>query len=433
MHEVISVQIGQCGNQLGNEFWRKIAAEHHISEEGFSSVPMADRRDRFFYQTDDGRFVPRAMLIDLEPRVVSQCLPFFNSDNVFLSNEGGGAGNNWAHGYYVARKVREGISDMMQREAEACDSLESVYMMHSTAGGTGSGFGSFLLAELRDLFPKKIVSAYSILPANEESSDVVVQPYNSVLTLHHLHSHCDSVTLMDNYALGCIAMDSVRVRSPSFNIINSLAASVVSFSNATIRFPGHIFCDSRSILNCTVPVPGFNFLIPSFTPFNPEELKRVVRKITTSDVMRRLLLPKTRLATYDSSSLHSSISLFNILEGVESTAEVSRTAELLLNKGHASFVPWMPPFYQVAISKKPPAFPRVTGLALNNTTGVASLLKKISQQFDLLRGRNAFIEIYKKFDTDLGIFDECRETVQRIADSYEECELKEPLPRVENE
>lgn len=194
MHEVITLQVGQCGNQVGNEFWKKIANEHSIDYNGLQKFEMTDRKDRFFYQTDDGRYIPRAVLIDLEPRVINQCLPFFNTDNIFISNEGGGAGNNWAHGYYVANMVKENVCDIIQREAEACDSLGALYLMHSIAGGTGSGFGSFLLGKLKDQFPKKIISSYSILPTNEESSDVVVQPYNSVLALSHLQQFCDSIT-----------------------------------------------------------------------------------------------------------------------------------------------------------------------------------------------------------------------------------------------
>ena len=49
-------------------------------------------------------------------------------------------------------------------------------LLHSIAGGTGSGLGSFLLERLNDRFPKKLIQTYSVFP---ESSDVVVQPYNS--------------------------------------------------------------------------------------------------------------------------------------------------------------------------------------------------------------------------------------------------------------
>lgn len=66
-------------------------------------------------------------------------------------------------------------------------------LSHSIAGGTGSGLGSFLLERLGDRFPKKLVQTYSVFPNQQDHSDVVVQPYNSVLTLKRLTLNADCV------------------------------------------------------------------------------------------------------------------------------------------------------------------------------------------------------------------------------------------------
>jgi tubulin gamma len=68
-------------------------------------------------------------------------------------------------------------------------------MLHSIAGGTGSGLGSYLLEALNDRYPKKLIQTYSVFPNNIETSDVVVQPYNSVLSLKRLTENADSVVL----------------------------------------------------------------------------------------------------------------------------------------------------------------------------------------------------------------------------------------------
>ena len=81
----------------------------------------------------------------------------YNPENIFVSQEGGGAGNNWASGYCEAEKLQDEIFEMIDREADGSDSLEGFVLIHSIAGGTGSGFGSFLLERLNDRFPKKII------------------------------------------------------------------------------------------------------------------------------------------------------------------------------------------------------------------------------------------------------------------------------------
>jgi len=42
-------------------------------------------------------------------------------------------------------------------------------------------------------FPKKLIQTYSVFPNQEEMSDVVVQPYNSLLTLKRLTQNADCV------------------------------------------------------------------------------------------------------------------------------------------------------------------------------------------------------------------------------------------------
>lgn len=65
-------------------------------------------------------------------------------------------------------------------------------LLHSIAGGTGSGMGSYLLERLNDRFPKKLIQTYSIFP-EQESSDVIVHPYNSLLSMRRLTQNADSV------------------------------------------------------------------------------------------------------------------------------------------------------------------------------------------------------------------------------------------------
>ncbi|XP_039112709.1 splicing factor 3A subunit 2 isoform X2 [Hyaena hyaena] len=130
--EIITLQLGQCGNQIGFEFWKQLCAEHGISPEGIVeefATEGTDRKDVFFYQADDEHYIPRAVLLDLEPRVIHSILnsPYaklYNPENIYLSEHGGGAGNNWASGFSQGEKIHEDIFDIIDREADGSDSLE---------------------------------------------------------------------------------------------------------------------------------------------------------------------------------------------------------------------------------------------------------------------------------------------------------------------
>ena len=301
--EIITLQVGQCGNQVGTEFWKQLCLEHGISPEGLlepTTVPSNDRKDVFFYQADDEHYIPRALLLDLEPRVInsiqnSSHRHLYNHENIYISPEGGGAGNNWASGYMQGEKVSEEIIDMIDREADGSDSLEGFVLCHSIAGGTGSGMGSFLLEALNDRYGKKLVQTYSVFPNQNEMSDVVVQPYNSVLTLKRLSQNCDAVVVLDNTALNRIAVDRLHLDSPTFAEVNSLVSTVMAASTTTLRYPGYMNNDLVGVIASLIPTPRCNFLMTGYTPLTPPKAADVsvgVRKTSVLDVMRRLLQAK---------------------------------------------------------------------------------------------------------------------------------------------
>ena len=67
---VISVILSGCA--VGSVYWQRLCAEHGINNEGILedwATEGGDRKDVFFYQADDEHYIPRAILVDLEPRV----------------------------------------------------------------------------------------------------------------------------------------------------------------------------------------------------------------------------------------------------------------------------------------------------------------------------------------------------------------------------
>ncbi|KAF6208390.1 hypothetical protein GE061_016844 [Apolygus lucorum] len=432
--EIITLQLGQCGNQVGFEFWKKLCAEHAISSEGILE-PFAtegtDRKDVFFYQADDEHYIPRAVLLDLEPRVIqsiknSQYAKLYNPENIYLSKDGGGAGNNWASGYSQGETLQEEIFDIIEREAENSDSLEGFVMCHSIAGGTGSGMGSYLLDRLADKFPKKIIQTYSVFPNQDEISDVVVQPYNSVLTLKRLTKSADCVVVLDNTALNRIATDRLHIQQPTFTQINSLVSTIMSVSTATLRYPSYMNNDLVGLIAPLVPTPRLHFLMTGYTPLTGDHEEASVRKTSVLDVMRRLLQPKNMMVSTDPdrSGNHCYISILNIIQGEVDVTQVHKSLQRIRERKMVSFIPWGPASIQVALSRKSPyvhTAHRVSGLMLANHTNIVSLFNQVLNQYDKLRKREAFLEQFRKqamFQNNLEELDISREVIQDLVDEY---------------
>ncbi|SJL04420.1 Tubulin gamma chain [Armillaria ostoyae] len=426
--EIVTVQLGQCGNQMGSVYWQRLCAEHGINKEGILeewATEGGDRKDVFFYQADDEHYIPRAILVDLEPRVINNILasPYanlYNPENIFVSKDGGGAGNNWAQGYAAGERIYEEVMEMIDREAEGSDSLEGFMLMHSIAGGTGSGLGSFLLERLNDKFPKKLIQTYSVFP-NAQEGDVVVQPYNSILTLKRLVNHADSVVVLDNGALARISADRLHVQTPTFDQTNQLVSTVMAASTQTLRYPGYMNNDLVGIIASLIPTPRCHFLMTSYTPFTSDQIDKARKTHPTDDRPGRDAPP---FAAQEPHGLHDSEQDSGDVDPTDVHQSLLRIRERQL----ANFIPWGPASIQVALTRRSPYIQtnhRVSGLMLANHTSIASLFKRMLDQFDRLRKRNAFMEQYKKekmFENGLEEFDDARATCEELLKEYKACE-----------
>jgi tubulin beta len=64
--EIIHIQVGQCGNQIGNAFWHTISEEHGIDGNGAcNGTDLQKERLDVYFNDANSRYVPRAVLVDL--------------------------------------------------------------------------------------------------------------------------------------------------------------------------------------------------------------------------------------------------------------------------------------------------------------------------------------------------------------------------------
>jgi tubulin gamma len=443
--EIITLQVGQCGNQIGMEFWKQLCNEHGIGPEGIvqeHAMYGDDRKDVFFYQADDDHYIPRAILVDLEPRViksiqVSAYSKLYNPENIFVSKEGGGAGNVWAKGYSEGERFQEEIMEMIDREADGSDSLEGFILIHSINGGTGSGFGSFCLEKLNERFPKKLIQTYSVFP-NLPDSDIVVTPYNSILTLKRLILNSDCVIVLDNPALNNIATDRIKINSPTMQQVNSLISTVMSASTTTLRYPGYMNNDLISLIAPLVPTPRCHFLMTGYTPITLDNKVSMIRKTTVLDVMRRLLQSKN-IMVQGGAKKGLYISILNIIQGEVDPTQVHKALQRIRERKLANFIPWGPASIQVALSKKSPYIEtpyKVSGLMLANHTSISILMQGIVDSFNSLYKKKAYLDMFRREDTfkdSLEEFNDAQEVVQKVIEEYNASERNDYLEWGENQ
>ncbi|XP_014712451.1 tubulin delta chain isoform X3 [Equus asinus] len=230
---IVTVQLGQCGNQIGFEVFDALFIDSHcpqrLSSKRENEAYQASCKERFFSEEENGVPIARAVLVDMEPKVINQTLSKaaqsgrwkYGQHSSFCQKQG--SGNNWAYGYSVhGPRHEESIRNLIQKEVEKCDSLSGFFIIMSMAGGTGSGLGAFVTQNLQDQYSNSLKMNQIIWPYG--TGEVIVQNYNSVLTLSHLYRSSDALLVHENDAVHKICAKLMNIKQISFSDINQVLA-----------------------------------------------------------------------------------------------------------------------------------------------------------------------------------------------------------------
>lgn len=113
----------------------------------------------FYSESANGKYVPRANYIDLEPTVLDEIRngPYsqlFHPDQIVSGKED--AANNYARGHYtIGKELIDVVLERIRKQTENCMGLQGFLVFHSFGGGTGSGFSSLLMERLSVEYGKK--------------------------------------------------------------------------------------------------------------------------------------------------------------------------------------------------------------------------------------------------------------------------------------
>ncbi|OXB72211.1 UNVERIFIED_CONTAM: hypothetical protein H355_014952 [Colinus virginianus] len=329
MREIVHIQAGQCGNQIGAKFWEVISDEHGVdpvTSQHVYIVVLADgqlcsakgdcgcaqkwsqnevqpfptgtytgdsdlqleRINVFYNEATGGRFVPRAILMDLEPGTMDSVRagPFgqlFRPDNFVFGQTG--AGNNWAKGHYTeGAELIDSVLDVVRKEAEGCDCLQGFQITHSLGGGTGSGMGTLLISKVREEYPDRIMETFSVFPS-PKVSDTVVEPYNATLSVHQLVENADEVQVIDNEALYDICFRTLKLTTPTYGDLNHLVSAAMSGVTCSLRFPGQLNSDLRKLAVNLIPFPRLHFFLIGYTGEGMDEMEFTEAESNMNDLV----------------------------------------------------------------------------------------------------------------------------------------------------
>jgi len=424
VREILHIQVGQCGNQIGNRFWQTLIAEHNLDGTGKYTGDNAgidlDKVDVYMRSAGE-RYVPRACLVDLEPGTVdvikaSPVGTLFKPDNFVFGASG--AGNNWAKGHYTegAELIEEAL-DVVRKEVENCDCPQGFQICHSLGGGTGSGMGTLVLLKLRDAYPDRILNTFSVYPS-PKVSDTVVEPYNAVLSSHQLLENADEVFIIDNEALYNISHNVLKQNAPTYAELNYLISCVMAGVTASLRFPGKLNGDLRKLGVNLVPFPRLHFFLISQAPLQSQENSEYAL-VNVQELMNQCYSPRnfySNVKPDDGKYMTASL----IFRGPMSTQEVDENAEKRQASNSDDFVEWIPNNMKTSVVEVPPKDAKQSCTFVANTTALKGIFQRLATQFGAMYKRKAFLHWYKGEGMDEMEFQEADKNVRDLITEYQD-------------
>ncbi|KRX06580.1 Tubulin/FtsZ, GTPase domain [Pseudocohnilembus persalinus] len=311
------IEIGQCGNQIGLQLMDYLEQSSNQHENSYTQ-----RNDHNIYHS---------IMIDTEPKILRPILEnkkkynYIDSKNIIYCQHG--RGNNWALGFMDAKiqqkkklqklqerelkfnrfslkpkslldvtynmnvntnqyqadsknnvpteqllkensQVIENCVDIARKEIEKTDYFMGIQMIQSLGGGTGSGLGSRLLEEFRNIFDDVYITNTVIFPS--KSGETTLQHYNTILTLAQLQTYSDSVVYfqndkINNY-LSYSKSQNVEKSIDITNINQYIASNLHNLTrlNDLKNYDKFYF----QLLMDTTPMPDFKFMEIFTSPFN---------------------------------------------------------------------------------------------------------------------------------------------------------------------
>ena len=424
MREIVHIQAGQCGNQIGSKFWEVVCGEHGINPTGEytgTSDLQLERINVYFNEANENRYVPRAVCVDLEPGTIDalRASPYgqiFRPDNFVFGQSG--AANNWAKGHYTeGAELIDAVLDVVRKEAEGCDCLQGFQLCHSLGGGTGSGMGTLLLSKIREEYPDRIMSTFSVVPS-PKVSDTIVEPYNCTLSVHQLVENSDETFCIDNEALYDICFRTLKLQKPTYGDLNHLVSAVMSGITACLRFPGQLNQDLRKLAVNLVPFPRLHFFMSSFAPLTSRDTQSYTN----------LTVPELTAQMFDSKNMFTAcdprhgryLTASAMFRGQMSTKEVDEQMANVQTKNSSYFVEWIPNNIKASVCDIAPQGMKMAATFIGNSTSIMELFKRVNEQFAAMFRRKAFLHWYTGEGMDEMEFTEAESNMNDLVSEYQQ-------------
>jgi len=284
--------------------------------------------------------------------------------------------------------------------------------------------GTLLISKVREEYPDRIMATYSVFPS-PKVSDVVVEPYNSMLSIHQLIENADEVSVIDNEALYDICFRAQGNSKPQLSDLNALIARTMSGTTCCLRFPGQLNSDLRKLGVNLIPFPRLHFFIVGSAPLSSKQAA-AFNVVNAKNLTDQAFDANNMMAACDPRNgkyLTASV----IFRGDVKSKDVDEQMLATQQRNAAYFAEWIPHNIKSSICNSPPLdlegkyTDKGTGCSLiGNNTAIMEIFQRIQEQFSAMYNRKAFLHWYTGEGMDEMEFTEAESNVVDLIAEYQQ-------------
>ncbi|KAF3449006.1 hypothetical protein FNV43_RR09730 [Rhamnella rubrinervis] len=372
MLEILHIQGGQCGNQIGAKFGvRKHGIDSTGRYHGESDLQL-ERINVYYNEAGCGDF---------------------RADNFAFGKFG--AGNNWAKGHYTeGAELIDFVLDIVRKEAENCDCLQGFQVYYSLGGGTGSEMGMLLISKIREEYPDRMMLTFFLV------------------------ENADECMILDNEALYDICFRTLKLTTPSFGDLNHLISATMSGVTCCLRFSGQLNSDLRKLAINLIPFPRLHYFMVGFAPLTSWGSQQY-RALTVPELTQQMWDSKNMMCAAD--PRHGRyLTASTMFRGKMSTKEVDEHMINVQNKNSSYFVEWIPNNVKSIVCDIPPTGLKMASTFIGNSTSIQEMFRRVSEQFTAMFKRKAFLHWYTGEGMDEMEFTEAESNMNDLVSEYQQ-------------
>jgi tubulin beta len=269
---------------------------------------------------------------------------------------------------------------------------------------------------MHDDYPGRIISTWSLFPS-PKVSDVVVEPYNCLLSAPKLIDFAHEVFCIDNDALFEICANRLNLGGKtSYGHMNHIVSMAMSAVTSPFRFPGRHSGTLRRMAVNLVPFPHLHFLTCALSPLTSGG--REYGRKTVPELAFEVLSRENLLATCDpQNGMYFAGS--GHFRGRMNRKMIDDYINEARRRNGPDFAEWIPWNLRTSLCDSCTAGARMSAVFMGNTTAFAEVFKRMEGSFSRLYEKKAFVHWYLNEGMEATRFDEARSAVLDLIQEYE--------------